>query len=71
MERNAEPREVGGISLWPNATKALRKLSGWGVEPLDSISLVNQVKARCGAGMETFLSRTPVRELQQRFRRRE
>ena len=39
-EKNVELREVGaGISLWPNAVKALRKL-GLG-EVLDSIGLVN------------------------------
>ena len=65
FERNTEPREVGaGISLWPNATKALRML-GLG-DTLDSISLVNEEGAvRRWNG--TFLSRTPVHELQQRF----
>lgn len=65
FERNAEPKEVGaGISLWPNATKALRKL-GLG-DALDSISLVNQEGAvRRWNG--TFLSRTPLHELQHRF----
>jgi 2-polyprenyl-6-methoxyphenol hydroxylase-like FAD-dependent oxidoreductase len=65
FERNPEPREVGaGISLWANATKALRQL-GLG-DALDSISLVNQEGAvRRWNG--DFLSRTPVHELQQRF----
>ena len=64
-EKSPELREVGaGISLWPNAVKALRKL-GLG-DALDSISLVNQdgaVRRWNGA----FLSRSPRRELERRF----
>jgi 2-polyprenyl-6-methoxyphenol hydroxylase-like FAD-dependent oxidoreductase len=64
-EKSPELREVGaGISLWPNAVKALRKL-GLG-DALDVISLVNQDGAvRRWNG--TILSRTPTRELQRRF----
>ena len=65
FERNSELREVGaGISLWANATKALKHLGL--AEALGSISLVNQEGAvRSWDG--TFLSRTPVRELERRF----
>ena len=64
-EKSPELREVGaGISLWPNAVKALRKL-GLG-DALDAISLVNQDGAvRRWNG--TILSRTPTRELERRF----
>jgi 2-polyprenyl-6-methoxyphenol hydroxylase-like FAD-dependent oxidoreductase len=48
-ERNPEVGEVGaGISLWPNAVKAIRKL-GLG-QVLDSITLVNSEGTVRGTG---------------------
>ena len=64
-ERSPILREVGaGISLWPNAVKALRKL-GLG-ESLDAISLVNS-EAAMRRAHGTVLSRTPAHELEKRF----
>ena len=64
-ERSPEVRDVGaGISLWPNAVKALRKLELG--DALDAISLVNREGAvRRWDGL--YLSRTPLRELEQRL----
>ena len=65
FERCPELREVGaGISLWPNAVKALRKL---GLGPaLESISLVNQEGAmRRWNG--AYMSQSPAQELERRF----
>jgi 2-polyprenyl-6-methoxyphenol hydroxylase-like FAD-dependent oxidoreductase len=65
FEKNAEVREVGaGISLWPNAVKALQKLNLG--EALDAISLVNK-DAALRRWNGSYLSRTPTRELERRF----
>jgi 2-polyprenyl-6-methoxyphenol hydroxylase-like FAD-dependent oxidoreductase len=64
-EKSAAPREVGaGISLWPNAVKALRKI-GLG-DALDTISMVSEESAlRRWTG--AYISRTRTEEMERRF----
>lgn len=65
FERSRVLADVGaGISLWPNAVKALRKI-GLG-DALDSISLVNEDAVIRTTDGRVF-SRVSARDLQQRF----
>ena len=65
FESSPELRDVGaGISLWPNAVKALRKLGLR--EPLKSISVAG-VDSALRRWDGTFLARISARELERRF----
>lgn len=65
FERSPELREVGaGISLWPNAMKALRKLGlGAALDPLSHANSESFLRTSTGA----ILSRTPAGAWEQRF----
>ena len=65
FERSPELREVGaGISLWPNAMKALRKLGlGDALDPLSHANSESFLRTSTGA----ILSRTPAGAWEQRF----